>query len=262
MVVRIILSDKLYNFSNEREKRDLLSRYLKYLQGLIQGFSNTEVRVRKVRDEDKRVELLIKGPDENFIKNIFRAEVGGTRQFKDLQVGEVLQGTLIDVGKVGFGLFVDCGIIKPTSDVLIPLFTLREQLGAGKRISLNEIVHAYDFIDYFPLVVKVTEINVEDHNIKAEIAPDSLKIFKKIMAENIEGLAICGETKGQFKKALIREGHLHDIITLERYGFLEHLALLTGNTSAPGVIAQIGKYLPGCKFSVLNPKRMSALKED
>ncbi|TFG00094.1 MAG: DUF2110 family protein [Promethearchaeota archaeon] len=261
MVVRIILYDKLYNFSNEAQKQNLLSRYKKYLHGLIQGFSETQIQIRKVRKIDNRVEVLIDGPEEIFVRNILRSEVGSVHNFEDLKEGNILKGTLVDVGKVGFGLFLDCGIVNPVTDLFIPLFTLREQLAEDTQKSLRDIVNAYDFIDHFPLFVEISKINGEEENIEAKIAPESMKIFSKIMNENIDGLFFSGETKGQFKKALIQQGHLQDIISLERYGFLEHLVLLTEDTNAPGVITEIGKYLPNCKFSVLNPKRMKALKQ-
>lgn len=260
MVVRIILADKLYNFSTEAEKRDLLSRYRKYLEGLTQGFSETSFKIRKIRDFDGRVELLIKGPEEIFVKNILKAEVGSVRQFDELSVGDTLEGTMVDVGEVGFGLFLNCGIVNPATDVLLPLYRLREQLAGGAQKSLKEIIHAFDFIDHFPLTVQITKIDEEEQNIEGKIALENLDIFTKIMNEGIEGLLLCGETKGQYKKALINEGHLQDIITLERYGFLEHLALLTKNTNAPGVISEIGKYLPNCKFSVINPKKIRNLQ--
>jgi hypothetical protein len=262
MVVRIILLDKLYNISNEAEKRDLLSRYKKYLEGFIQGFSETDFKIRKIRDIDRRVELLINGPEETFVQNILKAEVGSVRRFDELKVGDTLKGTMVQVGEVGFGLFLDCGIIEPHSDVLLPLFTLREQFADGTKKSLNEIIHAFDFIEHFPLMVQITKIAPEERNIEAKVAPETLDIYTKIMNEGIEGLMLCGETKGQFKKALIREGHLQDIISLKRYGFLQHLALLTSNTNAPGVIAEIGKYLPKCKFAVINPHRIRKLQKE
>jgi hypothetical protein len=229
---------------------------------MIQGFPETSFNIRKVRAFDGRAEVLIKGPEEEFVRNIFKAEVGSVRKFGEVSVGDILEGTMVDVGDVGFGLFLDCGIVNPASDVLLPLFRLREQLAGGKQKSIKEIIHAFDFIDHFPLTVEITEINKEEQNIKAKIALENLDIFTKIMNEDIEGLLMCGETKGQYKKALINEGHLQDIISLKRYGFLEHLALLTENTNAPGVISEIGKYLPKCNFSVINPQRIRELQKE
>jgi hypothetical protein len=163
------------------------------------------------------------------------------------------------VGGVGFGLFVDCAILNPPVDVLINLHTLRDQLCKGREKSLPEIIQAYDFIDHFPIDVKILKIDKENHKIQGEIAQNTIDLFKKIMNENLEAIFLSGETKGQFKKVIVRKGHFRDIITVKRFGFLENLILLKQDSNAPGIISRIGRDLEDCKFSVLQPKRMKQL---
>jgi hypothetical protein len=261
MVTRVIL-DKIYNIPTLRRKKRTIRRYVKYLSQLTRGFEKTSIGFRKIREKDSRVEILINGPDEQFVKNLLEAELGRMIRFTDVKEGDILEGTLVEVGAVGFGLFVDCGILKPATDVLIPLYTVRNQLANGKKVSLPTIINSYDFITHFPLSIKVVEVDTQEFNIKGEIAEKTLALFRKILNEQIEGLFICGETKGQFKRALVNTGHLQDIITFKRYGFLEHLVLFKEDTYARGVIAEIGKSLEGCKFSVLNPERIKSLKEN
>ena len=86
-----------------------------------------------------------------------------------------------------------------------------------------------------------------------------MSLFKKVMRENIEGIIVCGSSKNQFKKALLKSGHLRDIISIERYSFLENVVLLKENTNAPGIISHIGKDLKNCKLSALRPKRIKKL---
>jgi len=254
-----VLFDKIYNISKKRKKEDIYLRYLKYLREHVKGFPNTTLNIKKLREFDKRFEVSISGPEEVFVFNLLKNEIGSIKDFKDIKEGEILKGTLTNVGKVGFGLFVDCAIMNPHVDVLINLHTLRTQLCEGREKSLPEIIEIYDFIDHFPIELKIIKIDKENQKIQGEIAPSSLSLFKKIVNENLEAIFLAGETKGQFKKAITRKGHFRDIITVKRFGFLENLILLKPDSNAPGIISHIGKDLENCKFSVLQPKRIRKL---
>ena len=256
---KLVLYDKIYNITSERKREDFFIRYLKYLRECIKGFSTTKININKLRDYDKRFEIFIGGPEEIFVYNLFKKEIGSINEFKEIQVGKVYKGTMVDVGKVGFGIFVDCAIMNPKIDVLINLHSLRSQLCGGKEKSLKEIKNAYEFVDHFPVYVKIIEINSVKNRIQGELGEKTLKLFKKILDENIEGLVMSGETKGKFKKALIRNGNFRDIISLKRYGFLEHIGLLKENSNAPGIISKIGRDLRNCKLSAIRPDKIKKL---
>jgi hypothetical protein len=170
-----------------------------------------------------------------------------------------LKGNMVEVGKVGFGIFVDCGVLNPGTDVLISLRTLREQLCKGNEKSLPEIIRGYNFIDHFPVNVKITSIDEEKKKIKGKLDQPTLKLFDKLLNENLEAVFSSGETKGQFKKALERSGHFRDIVSIQHHGFLENIVILKDNTDAPGIIADIGKRLNNCKLSAIRPKRIKKL---
>ncbi|MFX1281735.1 MAG: DUF2110 family protein [Promethearchaeota archaeon] len=259
MVKNLVLYDKIYIVSKKKKKEDIFLRYLKYLRERIKGFADTKLTIKKLREFDKRFEVTISGPEEVFVYNLLKKEIGSIKEFKEVREGDIYPGTLTEVGGVGFGLFVDCAIMNPQVDVLINLHTLRDQLCKGREKSLPEIIEAYDFIDHFPLDVKILKIDREKHKVQGEIAQNSLIIFKKIMNENLEAIFLSGETKGQFKKAITKKGHFRDIITLKRFGFLENIVLLKPESDAPGIISHIGRELENCKFSVLHPKRMKKL---
>ena len=256
---KLVLYDKIYNITSEKKRKDFIIRYSKYLREYTKGFSNTKIKINKLRDYDKRFEIFINGPEEIFVFNLLKKEIGCINEFKEIQVGKVYKGTMIDVGKVGFGIFIDCAIMNPKVDVLINLHSLRDQLCKKREKPLTEIIEAYDLIDHFPIEAKIIKIDKENHKLQGEIAANSLNIFKKIMNENLEAIFLSGETKGQFKKAITRKGHFRDIITVKRFGFLENLVLLKQDSNAPGIIAHIGRDLENCKFSVLQPKRIRKL---
>ncbi len=261
MVQNLVLFDKIYNVSDRGKKEDIYLRYLKYLKERIKGFTDTSIQIKKLRKFDKRFEITISGLEENFIVNILKKEIGSIQNFKDISVGKIYRGNLIEVGKVGFGIFVDCAILNPQVDVLVNLHTLREQLCEGNERSLKEIIDAYNFINHFPIDVKITVVDSVNNKLLGELAPKTMEFFNKILKENLEGVFLSGETKGQFKKALTKKGHFRDIITVKRYGFLENLVLLKEGSNAPGIIAHIGNELRNCKLSAIRPKKIKKLFE-
>jgi len=253
---KLVLFDKMYNFATEKQKKDIITRYKKYLNEKVKGFPKTTVEISKLRKFDNRFEVIIQGRNEVFLQNLIKKEFGTVTDFKDVGIGQEYKGNMIEVGKVGFGIFIDCAILNPRADVLLSLHTLREQLANGKNLSLKEIINAYDFIDKFPMYVKITEIDTEKNKLQGIITEKTLTLFKKIRDENIEAVFASGATKNQFKKAIMQKGHFRDIISVKRYGFLENLVLLKENTNAPGIISEIGKSLKYCKLNAIRPERI------
>jgi hypothetical protein len=256
---KLVLWDQIYNFSSEKERKTLEYRFRKYLEEKVKGFPSTKIIIKKLRKYDSRFEIEIFGPEEVFVFNLIKKEIGTIITFDEIEEGKVYKGTIIDCGQVGFGIFVDCAILNPKTDVLIPLHALRKQLCKGYQKSLSEIINAYDFIDKFPVYIKIETVNREERKISGNLAQDTLNIYLKCIRENIEGVFISGQTRGQVKKALVKTGHLRDIVSIERFGFLEHIVLLRENTQSPGIISDIGSKLKKSKFSAIRPNRIKSL---
>lgn len=243
------------------KRESIIYRYKKYIREMAKGFQNTQIQFKKLRNYDNRMEITINGPEKVFIKNLLGKEVGMIHEFADIEKDMRIKGNLVDVGKVGFGLFVDCAILNPKVDVLISLNTLREQLCNGKEKSINEIIKAYDFINEFPVNIKITSIDREKINLKGSLDPSTLSLYDKLIKENIEAVFLSGETKAQLKKVLEKTGHFRDIVSIKKYGFLENVVILKDTTEAPGIISDIGKYLKNCKLSAIRPERIKKLCE-
>ena len=224
MAIKLVLIDKL------SMRESIISRYKKYVREMVKGFQSTKIQFNKLRKYDNRIEISIQGPEEVFIKNLLMKEVGVVHDFKDIEKDTRLKGNLVDVGKVGFGLYVDCAILNPKVDVLLSLNTLREQLCKGKERSTPEIIKAYDFINDFPLNVKVVSIDREKGNLKGLLEANSLSLIDKLIEENLEAVFLSGETKAQLKKVLEKTDHLRDIISIKKYGFLENIVILKEST--------------------------------
>jgi len=259
MVKSLVLYDKIYNIYKEKDKKEISIRYIKYLNEIAQSFPNTKIRIKKLRQFDNRFEVLISGPEEIFILNMLKKKIGSVVEFDKVMIGNIYRGVMLDVGKVGFGIFVDCAIFNPNVDVLLNLYDLRAQLCKSRGLSLTEIISAYDFIDRFPVYVKITSIDKEKEQIQGVLDRQTLELYEKLIKENLEGLFMSGETKGQLKKALVKTGHFRDIASIIRYGFLENIVILREKTTAPGIIADIGKHLKHCKLSAIRPERIKHL---
>lgn len=259
MVKSLVLYDKIYNVPKEKDKKEISIRYIKYLNELTQSFSNTKIRLKKLRQFDNRFEVLISGPEEIFILNMLKKKVGTIVEFDKVEIGDVYKGVLVDVGKVGFGIFVDCAILNPKVDVLLNLYDLRTQLCKGRNVPMTEIISSYDFIDRFPVHIKINSIDKEKEQIQGLLDKRTLELYEKLIKENLEAVFMSGETKGQLKKALVKTGHFRDIASIVRYGFLENIVILRENTTAPGIIADIGKHLKNCKLNAIRPERIKKL---
>jgi hypothetical protein len=260
MVQKLILCDKIYNI-NSKKKSGIFSRYYKYLKEIILGFPDTKIIIKKLRDYDKRVEITINGPEEVFVNNILKREIGLIHQFNQIQENNTYKGTIVDIGKVGFGIFIDCAIFNPEVDVLITLRTLREQLCNRKERSLKVIIKTYDLIENFPLFIKIISIDIEKNKIEGKIADKTIRFFEYLLNEKLDAVIVTGETKAQLKKVLVKTSHYRDIVNLERFGFLENIIVLKQGTNAPGIISDIGKYLNGCKLSAIRPEKIRTLFE-
>ena len=73
--------------------------------------------------------LKIDGNDEEFTGNAIAKEYGTVPNFDDLETGSIYSAQLVDVGKVGYGLYANIGVNQPKIvDTLLPLHRLRTQL--------------------------------------------------------------------------------------------------------------------------------------
>ncbi len=259
MVKTLVLYDQIYNIPKKGNIKDISIRYLKYLKESTQSFPDTKIHIKKLRKFDNRFEILISGSEEVFIFNILKKKIGAIHEFDTVKTNDIFKGVLLEVGKVGFGIFVDCAIVNPKVDVLLNLYDIRTQLCNGKNVSLPEIIKAYDFINKFPVYVKLVTINKEKQQIQGILDQKTLDFYEKLISENLEAVFVSGETKGQLKKALEKTGHFRDIVSIERFGFLENIVILRESTTAPGIIADIGKHLKNCKLNAVRPERIKKL---
>ncbi len=81
------------------------------------------------------VKVSLKGEDEEISANVVREEFGEVPyKLSAVEEGETYRGRFIDLGKVGYGAYVDIGIFTPRpKDALLPLRYLKGGYLGGRR---------------------------------------------------------------------------------------------------------------------------------
>jgi hypothetical protein len=96
-----------------------------------------------------------------------------------LTVGQVENGYLVDIGKVGYGLYVNVGISKPSRmDALLPLHKIRNQFEMPKT-PLRKIAKALILVDNLPVEIVLTDIDIHNSKIEAEFSKQTLDRIKR-----------------------------------------------------------------------------------
>jgi hypothetical protein len=251
------------------------NRFLATLQRVLEERlpADLEVLIKSLAvREDNRIRISLEGKRQDdcaFVSTLLKELVGETKLFSQVAVGDKLHGSLRSVEKVGFGIFVDCGIEQPIKETLVPLHALREQLTANEKIPLQEIVHQYGFMDYLPVEIEVAKIEKpfskdfksdttyeSGFRIEGKFSEDYLAKLRNWMESGLEILFALGTPRQGVKRVIAKRGHSLDILEIQRLGPLETALICKEGTRASGIIARIGGYLPECRFSLMNPGRI------
>lgn len=207
---------------------------------------------------DKRghISLKIKGEDEEFVYNIISKKFELIPTFQELKQKTTRSGYLIDVGKIGYGLYVDIGIKNPINlDALIPLHRLREQTLMPKR-SVKFISKSLVFVEYLPLDIEITSVNQIKQEIEAQLAPSALTRINRWIKDDHERLLVFGIPERLLKNTLAKTNHIQDIYEFEKLGPFEHALRCKRSTHASGIIAAIGPILRGVPMHLVIPHEM------
>jgi len=177
----------------------------------------TEVGLR----EDGFPTVTLSGSDETAARNILRERWGEiTPHFED---GTTYVGTLESWDDSGFTL--DAG-----REVHVP----REELGLGQG-SPDQIRTRFGLVQHVPL-----RFVYGDPPRLAEETRDRLYEWTRGDGR----VNVNSATRGEVRATVNRAGHPHDIVTVERLGLLEQSIVCKAETDPPGLLAEVGEYLP------------------
>jgi len=211
---------------------------------ILDKLKGLEVPELDLDEENGWVRVRISGPDEEVAENIITRLYGKVPSIHEVKEGDEFRGFLVDVGKVGYGLYFKSFV--EDKDALYPLYQMRKQLVDGKKAPARAIAKAYGLIDGIALQLRV--IKVEPDGVSVEISPRQLGVIKSVVYQELEALFIVGATPKEIDRALIRTGHKRDV-RVRRLAFLSHMLICKRGTQARGLIPRLGPHLPGAVFS-------------
>jgi len=212
----VVLATKLYV---EGDARD---RSLQSLQSMIDndvGELDVEVSI-ELRDDDFPV-VRLDGPDETAGSNLLREQWGAIPE--TLEPGEEYVGTLESWDETAITL--DAG-----REVRIG----RDELGLGQG-DPESIRTRFGLVQHMPL-----RFVYDDPPRLADSQIDRLYDWRRGTGR----VNVNSATRAEVRATVNRAGHAADIVTVERLGLLEQSIICVEGTDPPGLLAEIGEYLP------------------
>ncbi|WP_457557147.1 DUF2110 family protein [Candidatus Harpocratesius sp.] len=211
---------------------------------------------------DDRINITLSGSNREeltFVSHILKEITGQVINANNIPKNTPLMGQLTSVGKVGFGLFVDVGIEGPSKEVLIPLFRLRRQLARSTKLSTHQLIHLYGLMNHLPVEIEITKITYEKKGkpkVEGQFSETFIENLQTLVDDGMETIFTAGTSRQTVKKTLAKRGHTIDVVQIDRLGPMETAVRCKPGTTAAGLIAHIGKFLPNCVMSVFNPDRV------
>lgn len=203
-----------------------------------------------------RITIEIEGKDEEFIANVLTREYGTVSTIGALRLNSTHKGHFVDVGKVGYGLYVDIGIATPSHmDALIPLYSLREQLQM-RNSSLRTIANTLVLVDNLPVSIRITEVDITSQRIAGEFTESYLEQIDRWVKDDHQRLLVLGCTKELIDDALEKSSHTEDIYRIEKLGHFEYSLRCKRSTRASGILAAIGPRLKGVPMHLFIPEEI------
>ncbi|TMI55187.1 DUF2110 family protein, partial [Candidatus Bathyarchaeota archaeon] len=191
------------------------------------------------------LQVRVRGDDAEAFLNLLVEKYGEAPvQRSKIERWDVLPGFITGSGRVGFGVYVDVGILEPTKkDALYPLHRMRAQLADGVGKSSREIIYENGLADYFPVDVIVSELDGDKITVElADRTRDQLQQWKRLVFDRVITVGVDRD----YAEKIVKTANLGlDVIKIETLSLLVHCLVCKFDTDAPGVIAKIGNRLRG-----------------
>jgi hypothetical protein len=225
----VVLGSKVYVTGDARD------RALDGLRGLVNNrFGDLDVDFEIGHREDDFPVVTVEGPDETVARNILREEFGEI--VPNHEAGEAYVGTLDSWDEDG--LVLDAG---PAGDVRIRAQNL--DLGQGSPAQIRK---RFGLVQHLPLrFVAGPEPRLADEEV------DRLYDWKRGGDHDNGRVNTNSATRSEVRATVNKSGHAQDIVTVERLGLLEMSIICNPDTDAPGLLADIGRFMPSELLAVV-----------
>jgi hypothetical protein len=232
---------------------------LKQIEVSLQAaFEDLDVQIKVLGNPiNKWVQVEVSGEDEGVAKSYINKQIGTCPTSADnVTAGSELKGYIQKMGSPE-ALTVDVGVIEPKIiSATIPLASLQAQLVNGQTVPLKRIAELYAFNQDLPINIKVTELNLEEGKMQAQLSEAQVEKLESWKDSLLDRLIILGTTADDVTLTLERTRLTRDIIGTDELGLFEHALTCKLGTDAAGLIPKIGRYMRNARFVVFNPKKL------
>ncbi|AEH24900.1 DUF2110 family protein [Pyrococcus yayanosii] len=237
----VIIREKIYG---DRSGFNKLNRKLRALIG------DLDVRWRISVTTRQWVKISLEGEDSEVSANLIREEFGEIPlSLGKIEEGHVIRGRLVDLGKVGYGIYVDVGILRPKpKDALLPLYWLKRTFGEKP---VRQMIREFGWVDNLPVEVRVEKVERLAREVEVYLTERWIKKIKGWTTDGYDKLFIAGTISENIERALIETGHSRDVRRMEELGLMETMLILKKGTHAPGIIKEIGPYIRGAVIGAI-----------
>ncbi len=191
------------------------------------------------------LQVRARGDDAEAFLNLLVEKYGEAPvEISRIERWDVHKGFVTGSGRVGFGVYVDLGIVEPVrKDALYPLHRMRAQLSDGITKSSREILSENVLADYFPIYVSVIELDGEKITVElADQTRDQFQSWKRLLFDRVIAIGIDRD----YAEKIVRAANLdRDVIKIESLSLLVQCLVCKYDTDAPGVVAKVGRRLRG-----------------
>ena len=181
----------------------------------------------------------MEGPDEEIAEKYLESRYGKVCRIQELEEEEIRRGKIIDLGKVGYGIYVDIGVVdsygKPV-DALLPAFSLRKHLGVKGSISVRQMSKSLGLMDSFPLDIRLNKIDRRKSEIEARLTNSQARR----LGRGRNRFYVCGETRRKIKNAVQRSGNSSKVVRVKRLGLLESEVQCSKDVDPHEILREIG----------------------
>jgi len=209
----ITILEKIYR--NHRDAKKSLAEMLEEMLDL-------DARIVSITISNRDwATISLEGTEEAVAQKYLESVIGEVTTLDHIEEGDIRKGKVVDLGKVGYGIYVDVGIVdledKPV-DALIPVFSLKKHLGIRGPMSIGRISKRLGIMDYLPLDVRIFKID----KVKGEIEGRLTNAQARRLSRGKNRIYAVGETRRKIKNAIQRSGNSGHVVRVKRLGLLEN----------------------------------------
>jgi len=247
----LALAVRLYGPHREDGAKALLS----LVEDLTEGLQ-VKATLRPV-PPDGWVDLELSGEDAEPAEALIARELGlRPRSMDELAGTQALRGR-ISGHRPEQGLLVDVGLRQPEPvELLVPLAILRSQMPYGRWVNASQLAQLWCLQEHIPVELHLIRGGNPDRPPEAELSERQVEVFAEWVETGLDRVIAVGATLRKVRSALKASRHLMDAARLDRLGLLEVSVLCKLGTDAPGIIHDIGRFLPDIALHSFQPRRI------